>query len=951
VDPICDVFEAAWRAARSSGARPRIEDFVGDIAEPARKLLLRELVVSDAHFRRQVGEQPNPEDYQARFPDFNPVWLAAAGPGPGEIQGQPLNPGAPAGGKNCGKRLGDFEIVREIGRGGMGIVYEAVQISLKRKVALKVLSGGLGLTGKAVQRFRLEAEAAARLHHTNIVPVHATGEAEGTHYYAMELIDGPSLDHFIRKMRAGGSSDGRTVAGYATGSGLSPQLSQTGPYVESGSITTSAVARSSSSLPSASGYFDGVARMMAEVAEALEYAHGQGVVHRDMKPSNLLLSQAGRLSVNDFGLARLLEQPGITMTGEFVGTPAYMSPEQIAAHRTPIDHRTDVYSLGATLYELLTLQPAFSGERRDQVLAQILHKEPQAPRKLNPRAPVDLETICLKAMEKDPGRRYQTAGAMAGDLQRYVNRFAISARRAGPVQQLVKWARRRPAAAASLGCLLIAVGVALACAYWARYANQQRLLEQERARVQLFDQQERARLKLLDEKIRSAYLVASTGDLGSTDNAIKGIEELGASTGQVRLLRGVLAYFRQENETAINELEQAIKLLPESVAARALLAMAYADASQLEKYEAVIVTMAQLSPFSPEDYLFKGYASEQNEPGGVGLADLNEGIRQRDSPLGRALRTIARANRAIDSGRRQDAEAALADANAARGMLPDNPLALYASVYARVVAAGIYQEGKHSQERALVLQEAARDVQALEPFLGLPNPSFAASVYREALGERNEALAVARRGFERTGDPGGALYCAVNLYQQGSFAEALKLLDQRRQPERLGNMMRVFLLAELPDRPHPALEEYQKFAREYSPEGLSTQAKGVVLQFLGRKEQAQQEFRKARPEFAFSQAWKAFYEAVHQFDCGEHSEDLLLASAGSSRLRQCRAHYEIGLYRLARGDRAGAGNHFRMAADTRALWLYERDWSQMFLSRLDKDPRWPPWIPLIKGPP
>src|SRR5262249_12811524 len=163
------------------------------------------------------------------------------------------------------------------------------------------------------------------------------------------------------------------------------------------------------------------------------HAHQEGVVHRDMKPSNLLLSSAGRLSVNDFGVARMLEQPGMTMTGEFVGTPAYMSPEQITAGRTPLDHRTDIYSLGATLYDLLTQQPPFTGERRDQVLAQILHKEPKAPRKVNPKVPVDLETICLKAMEKDPDQRYRTAGALADDLRRYVNRFAIEARRAGPV--------------------------------------------------------------------------------------------------------------------------------------------------------------------------------------------------------------------------------------------------------------------------------------------------------------------------------------------------------------------------------------------------------------------------------------------------------------------------------------------------------------------------------------
>src|SRR5690349_20436415 len=202
-----------------------------------------------------------------------------------------------------GTQLGDFEIVRELGRGGMGVVYEARQVSLKRTVALKVLGGGLGLTGKAVQRFRREAEAAAKLHHTNIVPVYATGEEDGTHFYAMELIDGPSLDHVIQQMRASRvapmpGEPGRVSAGSSPdaenprGADATPlaNLEVTGPYIESATVSPSAAGLTSSSLSSGSGYFDTVARMIAEVADALEYAHQQGVIHRDMKPSNLLLS-------------------------------------------------------------------------------------------------------------------------------------------------------------------------------------------------------------------------------------------------------------------------------------------------------------------------------------------------------------------------------------------------------------------------------------------------------------------------------------------------------------------------------------------------------------------------------------------------------------------------------------------------------------------------------------
>jgi tetratricopeptide (TPR) repeat protein len=810
-----------------------------------------------------------------------------------------------------GQRLGDFEIARELGRGGMGIVYEARQVSLNRKVALKVLAGGPGLTAKAVQRFRREAEAAARLHHTNIVPVYATGEQDGTHFYAMELIEGPSLDHVLRQLRCPGADTSPSAS-----------LAATGPYLpQVDSPSASSLPLNASSLRSGSPYFDSVARMVAEVADALDYAHKNGVIHRDIKPSNLLLSPQGRLTVNDFGLARVLEQPGMTLTGEFVGTPAYTSPEQITAGRIPLDHRTDIYSLGATLYELLTLQPPFTGQQRDQVLAQIVQKEPKPPRQLNKKVPVDLETICLKALEKDPDRRYQTAGQLAEDLRRYVNRFAISARRAGPVWRLVKWARRRPAVAASLGCVCVAVGVALALACWAYHENQQWQLEKKQARAQL-----------LDEKIRHAYQVASSGDLKRTEEAIQEIERLGASTGQVRLLRGVVAFFRSDSEAAIHELEQAVKLLPENVAARALLAMSYADYGQFERYEQLALEMMSLSPSTPEDFLFRGYAREVNEPG-LGLGDVNEGIQRQDSPLGRALRAFVRSDCAIASGQRQDAEEALADANVARGMLPSNPLVLYMSLYARLVAAGIYDKDNLPEQRRSVLREAARDVQALEPFIDLPNSLAAMWLYYEEIGEKGEALRVARRALEKSGSPQASYLVAVSLYRQGKFTQALECLDQRPQADLQGDVTRVLILAELPNGPRLALDGLTKLAAKY-PHPLVPKYRADLLLLLGKKGQALASMQKFRPPFALSQDWKAFYEATRQFGCGELSEKTYLDRARPSRWMQVTALRHIGLIQLANGDRAGARDNFKKAVATRTIWSYEWFWAQLLLSHM-----------------
>ena len=254
--------------------------------------------------------------------------------------------------ENAPKLLGDFQILRELGRGGMGVVYEAKQKSLNRVVALKVLSTGLGLSTKAIMRFKREAEAAAKLHHTNIVPIYSTHEENRTPYYAMELINGPSLDQVIRMYR---QEAGEVMPGSlaSTHDFHSEPSSEEIPEWVAGTIglgkpeTESAAASSPSNVSSSSSltggaYYDNVARMMAEVADALAHAHDQGVIHRDIKPSNLLLSADGRLSVNDFGLARMLEQPGMTISGELMGSPMYMSPEQIAAGRLPLDHRTDI---------------------------------------------------------------------------------------------------------------------------------------------------------------------------------------------------------------------------------------------------------------------------------------------------------------------------------------------------------------------------------------------------------------------------------------------------------------------------------------------------------------------------------------------------------------------------------------------------------------------------------
>jgi tRNA A-37 threonylcarbamoyl transferase component Bud32 len=322
-------------------------------------------------------------------------------------------------------RLGDFRIIREVGRGGMGVVYEAEQVTLHRTVALKVLRYGALADETALLRFHREAETVAQLHHTNIVPIHAVGTEGGVHYYAMQFIEGRSLAELLAEASAGGRC-----------------------------------------LPPSD-----IADWARQAAEALAYAHRRGVIHRDIKPSNLLLDASGIVWLTDFGLAKRGGEASLTVTGAFMGTPRYMSPEQAESLTRPVDHRTDIYSLGASLYELATGRPAFDADTPHAVIAKIIGEEPVAPRLIRPGLPRDLETVILTCLAKDPPRRYPTADAVADDLRAYLDARPIRARRTSMIVRAVRLARknRRSIAAASIAFVISALLVVAGFLGWRWY--------------------------------------------------------------------------------------------------------------------------------------------------------------------------------------------------------------------------------------------------------------------------------------------------------------------------------------------------------------------------------------------------------------------------------------------------------------------------------------------------
>jgi serine/threonine protein kinase/Tfp pilus assembly protein PilF len=483
----------------------------------SRYVLLDELAEEFAD-RYRRGERPSLQEYVDRFPelaaDICQLFPALAGlERAKEVTGS--GPGPAPGPVPPLREVGDFRLIREVGRGGMGVVYEAEQVSLGRRVALKVLPRQFG--GEAArERFRREARAAARLHHTNIVPVFEVGEEGAVCYYAMQFILGQSLDEVVaelRRLREGSAGRATGAAPAPAGTGVwQPALSDVARSLLTGRLfaaepageaapggvatlarpapspavaslggsggSSSAALHGSTPLPASRAdrrhYFQSVAHVGQQTATALAYAHARGVVHRDVKPSNLLLDAAGVVWVTDFGLAKTADA-ALTETGDMVGTVRYMAPERFHGE---CDARADVYGLGLTLYELLTLRPAFDAPDRLRLLDQVKSREPPRPRALDPRVPRDLETVVLKAIDKDAHRRYQTAEEMAEDLRRFAADEPIRARQPSRRERVWRWGRRHPGVAALSGAVavllvLAAAGGVLTANHFARLAQRE----------------------------------------------------------------------------------------------------------------------------------------------------------------------------------------------------------------------------------------------------------------------------------------------------------------------------------------------------------------------------------------------------------------------------------------------------------------------------------------------
>jgi tetratricopeptide (TPR) repeat protein len=790
-------------------------------------------------------------------------------------------PGQPAAAGGVLPEVPGYDVEAEVGRGGMGVVYRARHRGLGRAVALKMILAGAEAGPDERARFRTEAEAVARLQHPNIVQVYDAGEHHGRPYLALEFVDGGSLKDAL---------DG-----------------------------TPRPARPS-------------AELVETLARAVHHAHQRGIVHRDLKPANVLLAAGGEPGakpqaahtpkVTDFGLAKLVAGPagaaGPTRSGVVVGTPSYMAPEQAAGKVKEVGPAADVYALGAVLYELLTGRPPFRAGTQLDTLLQVLHDEPAPVRRLQPQVPRDLETVCHKCLHKDPARRYGSAEALADDLRRFLDGEPVAARPVSRVERLGRWGRRRPGLAAAVACVLLALALAGLFARQAHLADRQHRLEKR---------------QYAEEK---ALLAAMNGDADGAGQAIDEAESLGASPGRVHLLRGQVAFHQGNVEAARDHLERAVAQMPDSVAARAMLALAYYHTGRGLAFEQAAQDTDRMTPRTPEDFLFKGQVESLTRPEQA-LQTLDEAIRRHDSPVARSVRLEARANYALFTDDVDVAASALDDAQVAKSMLPGNPITLARSVRAHLVATGVFDVAGQRERSRAALEQAGRDARALEAFPSVPPALVERFHYYDYVGDEDAALAVSRQGT--------AFRLPVMLYRRGDTAGALEAADSAAaRGGTLSGVDRGFILAEFPDGPRRVAEAYQEAAAQ-SDLGSWRLIPPLLYLLLGQKDKAIEASREVNRDPDLVPPWyHSWYRRYADYQCGRITEDELLDAAGTCRPKLCEAHFVIGLRHLAEGDRGGARGHFEKSADTRVFIYWDYMWARAFRDRLNRDRPWLPWI-------
>jgi tetratricopeptide (TPR) repeat protein len=651
-----------------------------------------------------------------------------------------------------------------------------------------------------------------------------------------------------------------------------------------------------------------------------------------------------------------------------------------------MDRRSDVFGLGAMLCEILTGQPPYVGDLDDvKRQAQEADLADAFARLETCGADVDLIKLAKSCLAKERDDRLQDAGEVAKAVEEYMaavearaeedrQKAAAAAARAEEAKATTREAQAKEAAqraraaeaearaaaerrarrrtlwlAASVVLLLLATGVASLFKWQASKAEVARLkARQDQLAAELAREAEKRQ-----HAIDRALTAAMGADLEGADQAIAEAEQAGASPGQLHMRRGQIALHRGQSRDAIRHLEEAVRLLPNSVAAWGMLAAAYADDGHWERYDQAIRKMDPLTPSTPEDYLFKGYAQAYLEPK-LGLETIKQAFDRRPMmSIALLLRAEVRAMLAQDTDKLDEAEGAVQDAKYAKELLHNNPTALWVSLEAHLAKAGVHEHLKEPKQRQAELELAGKDADALKRFTALPEAVVYRWTYFREVDREEEVLDELRRSSKDTDHVSVKFCCALALYRRGKpgdFEEALRMLENRPGTYNYNDRLLPFVLAEHDyqnkhDWPAKARKAIEDFA-ETSQDGAAVNDTQTVLCLLGRKEDAVKASKALlkRPELFYTLRREPILRCV-RYNAGELTEDKLLEDAGSSRWDQCLAHYNIAMTKLAEGDRKGAKEHFDKAVKTRAAGWGEYDLSWVFLSRLEKDHTWPKWIP------
>jgi len=790
-----------------------------------------------------------------------------------------------------GQHLGEYRIIRQIGQGGMGIVYEAVQTSLNRRVALKILPPAATLSDTADERFTREAATAGKLHHSNIVPVYAIGEHDGIRYYAMQFIEGQTLSTHLKTMRELDTEPG-------------------------------------------SDYWNRVAQWGRQVALALAYAHEHGIIHRDIKPSNLLLDSEDNIWVSDFGLARAGAMASITLTGDLVGTARYMSPEQARGGHSQLDHRTDIYSLGTTLYELLTRSPAVEGDTRDAVLNRIAFADPKPLRQVNPAIPKDLETIVQHCMNREIEQRYQSANQVAEDLRRFLANEPILAKRTPLIVKGWRAAKRCRVQIAGVLAVALLIILTFSLSTRIRHMGGESKLK-EAYRTLLYDHNPTKTNILLDEST-----------------------EAGIDSADLYLCRALIPLLNAQPQRAIEPLTQALHRDPKHIETTYAMASAHfmigntIDALRyLERTEKKQITTAL-------GWLLRGFALAHDRPDQT-IECYDQAISiQNDFTPAIEARAIHRADMLLIAADRSLLKPMLDDFDAWVTFWPESPRSYSARATGRLFAAAYARSQPDLKDEAEIWLNGCRE--DLDHALQLPGVDKVRALskygsYLRYIGDFEgsaetfgEALEIDRRNAGNQ-HPGIVHHHTLALHALGQIQQAHDELTPIY--EELPTFIALPLhLAVLKMELDQSVE-----ARQLINQILTTDQSDLdtllltiaITLLLGDEPFAQATLAAYIDEQQESSNQPANADKINQvlaYLSGELSADALINTVEDQPGWRCQITFLTACHQLGQGKRKAGLQSLNQCLDTGVITYIHYRYAQVTQVRVSREPNWPEWV-------